>query len=126
MPNNVTGIGITTGGLNPYIGSTPDNSPKPEDNKPEVSPQQSGSVQVSADDTLSYMAMTAMAANPSVVSAKTYDVNKYVTPEQAARIAGFVTSFEDAVANGLAALDAEFGSGMSDEAKLALAAAMVE
>lgn len=73
------------------------------------------------------MAQQAVVVNPKVSAQKTYDVSKYVTPEQAQRIAGFVTSFEDQVAEGLLAINKEFGenSGLSEQAKYEIAANMV-
>ena len=125
MTNNVPGIGFTTSGVNPYTGAPQGNEPKPEDKKPETTPQAANTPQVKPDDVLSYMANSAVGVNPTFSKPVNYDVSKYVTPEQAARIAGFVAGFENAVAEGLAALDAEFGDGLSDEAKLTLAASMV-
>ena len=51
----------------------------------------------------------------------------FVTPEQAERIAGFITSFEDKVAEGLIAINKEFGenSKLSEAAKYEIAAKMV-
>ena len=73
------------------------------------------------------MAQQAIVAKPEVTAQRTYDVSKYVTPEQAARIAGFVTSFEDQVAKGLVAIEAELGpnSGLTEQAKYEIAAKMV-
>lgn len=128
MTNNVHGIGINTGSVNPYGNQPKGGEAKPEENKPEVQPQAPAAPQVKPDDVLSYMAYNAVAVNPQVSAPKTYDVSKYVTPEQAARIAGFVTSFEDQVAEGLIAIDAEFGenSPLSEQTKYELAASMVK
>ncbi len=127
MTENVHGIGINTGSVNLYKNQAKGNDAKPEETKPEAQPQAPSSQQVKPDDVLSYMANTAAVVNPQVAP-RTYNVSKYVTPEQAARIAGFVTSFEDQVAEGLLAIDKEFGekSNISDQAKYEIAAGMVK
>lgn len=126
MTNNIHGIGINTGSVNPYGNQAKGSEAKPEEKKADNQQAAPQNAQVKADDVLNYMAMQAMVAKPQVAAAKTYDVQKYVTPEQAQRIAGFVTSFEDKVAEGLLAIDAEFGAaGLSDQAKYEIAANMV-
>jgi hypothetical protein len=83
-----------------------------------------------AADVLSFMANSADISNiqKSTKSSKTIEVSKYVTPEQAKRIAGFVNQFETAVGNGLQAMEKEFGNlpafkNMSDSAKQEVATA---
>ena len=127
MTNNINRIGINANSVNPY-----GNQPKGSEAKAEEKPQEQAQVapqnaQVKADDVLSYMAQQAIVAKPQVAAQKTYDISKYVTPEQAQRIAGFVTSFEDKVAEGLLAIDAEFGpnSGLTEQQKYEIAAKMV-
>lgn len=125
MANEIKGIGINTGSVNPYANNSKGAETKPEDNKPETAPKDAPRAQVSPDDVLAYMANSAVVVNPKATTAS-YDVSKYVTPEQAARIAGFVTSFEDQVAEGLIAIDGlDELSGLSETAKYELAAAMV-
>ena len=126
MTENVRGIGINTGSVNPYGNQPKGNEAKPEEAKPETQPQAPAAPQVKPDDVLTYMANSAAVVNPQVTP-RTYDVSKYVTPEQAARIAGFVTSFEDRVAQGLIAINEELGenSGLSEAAKYEIAANMV-
>ena len=98
MTNNIHGIGINTNSFNPY-GSQPKGGEAKAEEKEQQSPQaQPQSAQVNPGDVLAYMAQQAVVVNPKVSAQKTYDVSKYVTPEQAQRIAGFVTSFEDQVA----------------------------
>ena len=128
MTENVRGIGINTGSVNPYGNQTKGSVAKPEETKPEAQPQAPASSQVKPDDVLAYMAQNAAMVNPQVAAQRTYDVSKYVTPEQAARIAGFVTSFEDQVAKGLIAINEELGenSGLSEAAKYEIAAGMVK
>lgn len=73
--------------------------------------------EVPAADVLKYMAAQSIDVQPKVK--KTLDISKYVTPEQAERIAGFVQGFEEEVEKGLLAFDKEFpGSAMSDAAKM--------
>lgn len=70
--------------------------------------------QVSADQVLSFMAQSAVSVAP-----KTIDTTKYVDSESEKRIAGFMSDFEDKVADGLAAFDKEFsGINISDSAKM--------
>ena len=71
------------------------------------------------------MAEEALINKPTNLYAGKYDVSKYVTPEQAQRIAGFVTSFEDEVAKGLVGINEEFGDNLSEAAKYEIAAGMV-
>lgn len=126
MTNNIPGIGINSGTVNPYGSQPKGNESKPED-KPEVINAPPQGPQVKPDDVLSYMANSAIIINPQVTAPKTYDIGRYVTPEQAERIAGFIASFEGSVAEGLAAITAELGENapLSEEAKLELAAKMV-
>lgn len=127
MTNNIPGIGINTGSVNPYNGGSKGADAKPEEKEPNAPQAQPQGAQVDPNAVLSYMAQQAIVVQPKVSAPKTYDVGKYVTPEQAERIAGFVTSFEDKVAEGLIALNAELGedSGLSEAAKYEIAANMV-
>lgn len=126
MTNNINGIGINAGNVNPYVNPKPQGEAKTEENPEGKNPQPQGA-QVKPDDVLSFMAQSAIVNASTVTAPKTYDVNKYVTPEQAARIAGFIGSFEDEVAQGLAAINDELGgANMSESAKLELAAQMAE
>ena len=126
MTENIRGIGINTGSVNPYGNGPKGNETKPEEKQPETTNNTPQKPQVKPEDVLTYMANSAVVVNPKA-STKTYDVSKYVTPEQAARIAGFVTSFEDQVAKGLLAInEMEEFEGLSDSAKYEIAAAMVQ
>lgn len=124
MTNNINGIGVNSTGVNPYLNPKPQGEPKPEENTKGSDAQPQGP-QLKPDDVLAYMANNAAVIVPPVAP-KTYNVGKYVTPDQAARIAGFIGGFEDEVAKGLLAINEEFGGGMSESAKLALAAQMAE
>ena len=121
MANEINRIGINTGSVNNY-GNAPKGETKPEEKAPEAAPQAApAQPQVAADDVLTYMAYGAVGVNVSVP--KTYDVSKYVTPEQAARIAGFVAGFETEVAKGLKAIEDE-GLDLPEAQKYEIAAAM--
>ena len=126
MTNNINGIGVNTGNVNTnYTNPKPQDGAKTEENQQSAQPQTRGT-DVKPDDVLNYMAQSAVLNAPQVKPPKTYDVSKYVTPEQAERIAGFIGSFEDAVAKGLIAIDAELGDyELSDAAKYEIAAGMV-
>lgn len=91
-----------------------------------VEPQNLELNQKSPDDVLSFMANSADTSNVQKSSKKTIEVSKYVTPEQAKRIAGFVGQFEDSVAKSLRSMELEFGNlpeyqKMSNSAKLGVA-----
>ena len=124
MPDNVTRIGVTTNGVNPYAGGPKGNEAKAEDKKPETATPEAPQVAVNPDDVFKHMAAAAVGVNPNISAPKTYDVSKYVTAEQAARIAGSMQVFEEAVTKGLLAIENEFGNTLSDSAKYALAAEM--
>ena len=105
------------------VGEKPENkADKKEDSKPQVEQQQP---QVSAEETLKFMNAQAVSARP-VEQPRVLNVSKYVTPEQAERICGFISQFEDAVAQGLQDIEIELGSALSDDAKLNLAIEMFE
>lgn len=126
MTENIRGIGINTGSVNPYGNQTKGSETKPEEKQPEAANNAPQKPAVKPEDVLAYMANSAVIVNPKAAT-KTYDVSKYVTPEQAARIAGFVTSFEDQVAKGLLAIgEMDELSGLPDTAKYEIAAAMVK
>lgn len=128
MSNEINRIGINTGSVNSYAHQPKDTG---KSGKKETETQQANAPakpQVNPDDVLSYMAQNAAVINPQVAAVRTYDVSKYVTPEQAARIAGFIASFDEQVAKGLIAIDEEFGENnvLSEPAKYEIAAAMVK
>ncbi len=126
MAENIHGIGINTSSVNPYGNQAKGSEAKPEEKQPEVKQNAAQNQAVKPEDVLNYMANSAIVVNPKAAT-KTYDVSKYVTPEQAARIAGFVTSFEDQVAKGLIAInEMEEFEGLSEPAKYEIAAAMVK
>lgn len=70
---------------------------------------------VNPDEVFAYMNASATAN----MVPKTVNPSKYVDSASAERIAGFMQGFEDKVAEGLAAFDADFGSmDVSDGAKM--------
>lgn len=113
--NNINGIGV---GLNtnlPQKEAAPEVKEETVKEAPQPKPELS---LMSQDDVLNVMAQQAAINKSAIQAQKSYDVSKYVTPEQAQRIAGFVTSFEDIVAQNLQAVTAEFGDELSDSAKM--------
>lgn len=116
--NNINGIGV---GLNtnlPKKESTTD----VKENVVQDAPQANSAANLmSQDEVLNVMAQQAALNKSAINIPKTYDVSRYVTPEQAQRIAGFVTSFEDIVAQNLQAVTAEFGNSLSEGEKMNIA-----
>lgn len=84
-------------------------------------PQAEQKPQVSPNQVFEFMANSNVPLNINKPT-KTLDISKYVTPEQAARIGGFINSFESAVVENLKAMESspEFAN-LSDEAKLNVA-----
>jgi len=116
--NNINGIGV---GLNT-------NLPKKEattdvkENVVQDAPQANSAANlIPQDEVLNVMAQQAALNKSAINIPKTYDVSRYVTPEQAQRIAGFVTSFEDIVAQNLQTVTAEFGNSLSEGEKMNIA-----
>lgn len=118
-------------GVNSYstsgIGAKPQDSAEKEvkqelqQNQVDKAPDNSGAL-TSALDAL---AATNSAGVAKSSAPKTIRVSDYVTPEQAARIAGFVTGFEDAIAEGVEEFMEEFPE-MSPEMAQALSLASFE
>ncbi len=119
MANEINKIQMNTNMQLGKVGEKPEEkAQQKEDNKPQIEQKQ-----VSAEDTLKFMDAQALAARP-VEQPRVLNISKYVTPEQAQRICGFITQFEDAVVEGLAAIEAETGNVLSEDAKLNLAVEM--
>ena len=122
--NNISGINV---GLNtnlPQNNSSPDVKEdavkeSAQTAKPEVN-------FVDAEDVMSAMAGQAAINKSTVSGAKAYDVSRYVTPEQAQRIAGFITSFEDIVAKNLESVTNELGTGVSENVRMDIALAKAD
>ncbi len=114
MANNINPINI-----NPQIvGYTLKKEAKDKSAEAETSTKSAvDKKEVPASDVLSFMAAQSIDVKPA--AKKTIDVSKYVTSEQAARIAGFVQGFEKEVEKGLLQFNKEFPqSSLSDSAKL--------
>lgn len=116
-------VKLGANGIGPGYGFGKKTEAKPEESKkPEVSVQANDKAKVSADEVFNYMAQSSVSLAP-----KTIDTSKYVNDESAARIAGFMASFEDKVAQGLQAFDKEFaGVDVSDSTKMAVVLKQVE
>lgn len=114
--NNINGIGV---GLNTNMPQK-ESAPETQEQVLKEVPQQKAGLEnlMSQDDVMNVLAQQAAINKSTIASVKAYDVAKYVTPEQAQRIAGFVTSFEDIVAQNLDAVTLEFGNTLSDDAKM--------
>lgn len=118
MSNNINPINIGSRGIN-FHQPRKEETEKNLATEKEVTQQPNISKELSADDILNHLSASSMAMKPVVK--KSLDISKYVTPEQAERIAGFVTSFEGEVTKGLKRFDVEFGAkSLSDNAKLEL------
>ena len=120
MENSVNKIGQMNSNYQlGAIGEKPEGkAQQKEENKQPVEQKQ-----VSAEETLSFMDAQSVAAKP-VEKPRVLNISKYVTPEQAQRICGFISQFEDAVATGLQEIENEIGNALSDDAKLNLAVEM--
>ena len=121
MTNNVNGIGLNPTTVGGYTGAPQGNPPAPEDTNPAGNAPSVEHTPVNPSDILNQMAMLAVAGNPVVSNPQAYNVDAYVTPEQAERIAAFMEGFEDAVAKGLVDIESEFGDLLSEDAQLWLA-----
>jgi len=109
-PINVNTQGVSAG---VGFGAKPKAEPK-KGEKPEVHVG-AEKAPVSPDKVLDYLS----ASSVGNVSRKTVDPSKYVDAASKARIESFMASFEDKVAEGLKAFDAEFpNSPVSDQAKM--------
>lgn len=125
---DISKIGQTFG-VN-YVTNDKKKSQKQQEQLEDNLPQRAKTDYKDADEVLSFMAKTCdfnEVAENKAKSGRTIEVSKYVTPEQAKRIAGFVMSFEGAVEKGLKAFEEEFGhlsevKNMSESAKLATVA----
>lgn len=119
--NNISGINV---GLNtnlPQNNSSPD--VKEDAVKESAQAAQPEANYIDAEDVMSAMASQAALNKSTVGGAKTYDLGRYVTPEQAQRIAGFITSFEDIVAKNLESVTNELGTGVSENVRMNIALA---
>ena len=119
-------------GVNTYSTTSIGVNPKKEDAQKDVKQELQQSQVEKAPENAGALtsALDALAANNSAGIAKasapkTIKISDYVTPEQAARIAGFVTGFEDAIAKGMEDIMAEVPNA-SPEMAQAIAMASFE
>ena len=116
MANEINRIQLNTNYQLNNVGDKPEEKAKQkEENKAPVEQKQ-----VSAEQTLEFMNAQAVSARP-VDKPRVLNISKYVTPEQAQRICGFISQFENAVADGLKAIESELGNALSEDAKMNLA-----
>ena len=119
MENSVNRIQMNTNYQLNSIGEKPEGKAKQkEESKPEVENKQ-----VPASEVLDFMNTQSIAARPAETP-RVLNIAKYVTPEQAQRICGFINQFENEVANGLKAIEDELGNAITDDAKMNLAVEM--
>ena len=119
MENNVNRIQLNTNYQPNPVGEKPEEKAK---QKKEESPVIENK-QVSANQVLDFMNTQAASVRPTE-KPRVLNISKYVTPEQAQRICGFINQFENAVADGLKAIEGELGNSVSDDAKMNLALEM--
>lgn len=120
MDNSVNRIQINKNYQLNSVGEKPEEKAKQkeEDKKPVIENKK-----VDAGEVLDFMNTQAVSVRP-VETPRVLNISKYVTPEQAARIGGFISQFENTVAEGLKAIEAELGNAIPDSAKLDLAVEM--
>lgn len=119
---SINPINVNTQGIGNALGYGTAKA-KTEDKETKETGLEAGAQQkaVSADEVLNFMAQSSASVTPSTTSV---DPSKYVDKASAERIAGFMSQFEDIVANNLSAITAEFPE-MSEGGKQALALAQV-
>ena len=120
MTNNIPRIGINTSSVTNYNGQPSGNNPTPEGTDNNPTPTAAGYTPVDPDSVFTFLSY-----NTTVNTPRTYDVSKYVTPEQAARIAGLMSSFENEVAQGLLRIEEELPN-LPEDVKYTIAAGMVQ
>ena len=108
-------INVNTQGLNPASGFAPRTKAEEKEKKALAKEATAEKTPLSPDKVLDFLAQSAIAPVPK----KTIDPSKYVDKASEARIASFMASFEDKVAEGLKAFDKEFpGVAVSESTKL--------
>ena len=120
---NITGIGVGFNSNLPKKETTPEVKEEVVKNSPQAN---SAANLMSQDEVLNVYAQQAAINKAAINMPKTYDVSKYVTPEEAQRIAGFVTSFEDIVAQNLQAVTAELGENTPEDVRMSIALSSTE
>ncbi|MDD3236600.1 MAG: hypothetical protein PHV37_00705 [Candidatus Gastranaerophilales bacterium] len=124
MANNINPININTNAVNySQISQYEKKDGAVKDSEKKAQPQVDKK-DVAASDVLNYMAAQNIDIQPAKVQ-RTLDVSKYVSKDQADRIAGFVQGFEAEVEKGLLNFNKEFPqAGVSDDVKMNLAVEM--
>lgn len=121
---SINPINVNTQGIGAKVGyGAQSKQEKSVEEQPKAS-QAAEQTPVDAGKVLDYMSANAVYSAPST---KTVDPAKYVDKASEARIASFMGSFEDKVAEGLAAFNSEFaGMDISEGAKMAVVLKQVE
>ena len=114
---SINPINVNTQGVGSSYGYNSKSKSEKEETKEPETASTATKTPVAAEDVLSFMAQSAVSVAPATTAV---DPSKYVDDASAERIAGFMSDFEDKVAEGLAAFDQEFqGINVSDSAKMA-------
>lgn len=123
--NNIGAIGAS---YTPSVQQRqPQENPQQNIQQQEQNPAQAQQSSVKPDEVLNYLAANTgiNVQKNNAPATKVIKISDYVTPEQAKRIAGFVTGFETEIAKGLNSNKIEFPE-MSDDMALAVALASFE
>ena len=121
--NNINNVGI---GLNPNLPKKEAAAEVNEKAIQEAPLGNSAASLISQDEVLNVFEQQAALNKLAINTPKTYDVQKYNTPEQAQRIAGLMASYEDVVVQNLQAITAEFGTSLSENDKMNIALSTVD
>lgn len=111
-------INVNAQGINSAPGFAPNAKPEEKEKKETITNSPTAEkAPVSPDKVLDFLAQSAVTSIP-----KKIDPSKYVDKASEERIASFMASFEDKVAEGLKAFDKEFpGVSVSESTKMAVA-----
>lgn len=121
---SINPINVNTQGVGASVGFGAQAAKKEEHKEAELH-KESAQTPVAADKVLDFLA--ANAAPVAAMTGKKVDPSKYVDEASAKRIAAFMGQFEEKVAQGLKAFDAEFaGIEISDSTKMAMVLKQVE
>ena len=116
MANNINRLGFNIAGYNYLRQEDTAANSKPEQKSQSAEKQ---TKQLPANDVLGYMS-TMNADMIPVKAQRTVDINKYVTPEQADRISGFIKGFESDFNEAAQSAMNEFGIDAKLADKIAL------
>lgn len=116
--NNINGIGI---GLNTSFQRN-EATTEVEENLVQNNAQTNSAANlIPQEEVLSVFEQQAALNKLAINAPKAYDVEKYITPESAQRIAASVVNFENNYAQNLDFIDAEFGASLSEADRMNLA-----